>query len=68
MERQIQGWLPLATGRCQGDEQAQLLCISYGQDFRRQRFLGGTWEAQGLVGFPIQGLMAFVHTFHLKLA
>lgn len=29
---------------------------------------GLLWEVQGLVGFDIQGFIAFHETFHLKLA
>lgn len=30
--------------------------------------VGLLWEVQGLVGFDIQGFIAFHETFHLKLA
>jgi hypothetical protein len=81
VEGQIQLWLPMLPGGNRSSrelDKAQCLDRGFGKvELSRMEIsrvcIGGISSpelggAQGLVGFPIQGLVAFVQTFHLKLA
>lgn len=82
MESRIQEWLPLLHRESRQLRIGQSAVLIQGVEHlgvelsrvkvSRVRIHGisspDLGAAQGLVGFPIQRLVAFVHIFHLKLA